>query len=133
MQVDFRPSRFWRVLSGIWLCLAVILIIVGQTIWRDRLSGMGFLIFWSSCFLSAIFAAVCALLDLWTIRRETRIENRRLFQETLKKIQGSTSVSDSESYSDSNAIDSVNDVDPNSSDNQDSATQSSPPLKGQQD
>ena len=118
MQVDFRPSRFWRVLSGIWLCLAVILIIVGQTVWRDRLSGMGFLIFWLSCFLSAILAAVCALLDLWTIRRETRLENRRLFHETLKKIQVTTSDSDSE------AIESESDVDPNSTTNQDSAAHS---------
>jgi hypothetical protein len=124
MQVDFRPSRFWRVLSGIWLCLAVILIIVGQTVWRDRLSGVGFLIFWSSCFLSAIFAAVCALLDLWTIRRETRIENRRLFHETLKKIQGSTSASDLDSDTDSRRTESESDVDPNSSANQDSAAQS---------
>ena len=122
MQVDFRPSRFWRVLSGIWLCLAVILIIVGQTVWRDRLSGMGFLIFWLSCFLSAILAAVCALLDLWTIRRETRLENRRLFHETLKKIQVTTSDSDSDS--DSEAIESESDVDPNSTTNQDSAAHS---------
>jgi hypothetical protein len=102
----------------------VILIIVGQTVWRDRLSGVGFLIFWSSCFLSAIFAAVCALLDLWTIRRETRIENRRLFHETLKKIQGSTSASDLDSDTDSRRTESESDVDPNSSANQDSAAQS---------
>ena len=126
MQVDFRPSRFWRVLSGIWLCLAVILIIGGQTVWQPRLSGMGFIVFWSACFLSAILAAICALLDLWTIRRETRMENRRLFHETLNKIQESTYDSESESTGADIRAET-------NSTNQDLVTPSQPPLNHEQD
>lgn len=87
MQEDFQPSRFWRIISGIWIGLAIGLIIGGQTWWKDDLSGLGFLIYWGACFMSAVFAAACALLDLMTIKRETKLENRRLFHETIEQIQ----------------------------------------------
>lgn len=89
MQEDFQPSRFWRIISSIWIGLAILLIIGGQTWWKDDLSGLGFLIYWGACFFSAVLAAACALLDLMTIKRETKIENRRLFHETIEQIQAS--------------------------------------------
>jgi len=69
------------------LALAFALLIWGQTVLRDRLSGAAFLFYWGICFLCTIASIVVALLDVRATRKRAREEHERLMKHTLDDVE----------------------------------------------
>jgi hypothetical protein len=76
-----------RWLGLLFLALAFGLLVWGQTVLRDRLKGMAFLIYWGCCFLFTFAAIVTALLDVRATRRRAREEHDHLLKRTLDEIE----------------------------------------------
>jgi hypothetical protein len=79
-----------------WLglfCLTVAagMLIWGQTLLKPYLEGVGFLIYWSFCFLFTFGAILIALLDVRAMRRRTRREQQELLQRTLDELENERS------------------------------------------
>lgn len=71
------------------LCLAtpVIMVILGQTALKASLDGVAFLVYWFLCFLFTFVAVFIALLDLRSVRRQTREEAEALLEQTLREAE----------------------------------------------
>lgn len=69
-----------------FLALAFGFLIWGQTVLRDRLTGIPFLVYWFFCFLFTIAAIVTALLDVRATRKRAQQEHEELIQRTLDEI-----------------------------------------------
>jgi hypothetical protein len=69
-----------------FLAMAFGLLIWGQTVLRDKLKGIPFLVYWLSCFVFTVAAIVTALLDMRATRKRARQEHEDLIQRTLEEI-----------------------------------------------
>ena len=85
MPLNTTVRRRW---VGV-LCLggAVLMLAAGQTVLRDRLHDIAFLVYWMICFGFTGLAVAVALLDARANRRRLREERRDLLEATLKDIQ----------------------------------------------
>ena len=81
--------------SGILLCLAFILVVLGFTVFADRLRQVSFLVYWLTCFLLTGTAAVTSLLDIMFVRRKLRKEQRELIASVLAEAQAEQARKDS--------------------------------------
>jgi hypothetical protein len=81
--VDARRRWF----GVFFLIVAGGMLIWGQTVFKSRLEGIGFIIYWLVCFWFTGLAMVTALLDIRTLRRRTRDQHRDLFRHTLEEIE----------------------------------------------
>ena len=83
-QKDIRR----RVLGAFFLLAAAGMLIVGETVLKERLRSlpMGFLIYWMACFIFVGLAVLMAVLDIAIVRRRVREEQRQLFEDTLAQI-----------------------------------------------
>jgi len=70
-----------------FLSLAFGFLIWGQTVLRDRLKGIPFLVYWFCCFLFTAAAIVIALLDVRATRKRVRREHDELIHRTLEEIE----------------------------------------------
>ena len=75
-----------RWLGLLFLALAFGFLVWGQTVLRDRLKGVAFLLYWSCCFLFTVAAIITALLDVRATRKQARREHENLVQRTLEEI-----------------------------------------------
>jgi|ERR1043166_1926194 hypothetical protein len=81
-------SVCWRRILGIaFLLLSGGLLLFGLTVFKPKLDGTAFLIYWFACFLFTVAAMLVALLDLQAIRRQSLEETRRVFERSLAKIE----------------------------------------------
>jgi hypothetical protein len=81
-------SVCWRRILGIaFLLLSGGLLLFGVTVFKPKLDGTAFLIYWFACFLFTVAAMLVALLDLQAIRRQSLEETRRVFERSLAKIE----------------------------------------------
>lgn len=69
------------------------MLIWGQTLLKPFLQGVGFLIYWSFCFVFTFGAIFIALLDVRAMRRRTRREQQELLQRTLQDVENEQSDS----------------------------------------
>ncbi len=69
----------------LFLAAAFGLLVWGQTVLRDRLAGVAFLIYWGLCFLCTMAAIVTALLDLRATRRAAQKDQEKLMERTLEE------------------------------------------------
>jgi membrane protein implicated in regulation of membrane protease activity len=69
-----------------FLALAFGFLIWGQTVLRDRLTGISFLAYWFCCFLFTMAAIITALLDVRATRKRAQQEHEELIQRTLDEI-----------------------------------------------
>jgi len=70
----------------LFLALAFGMLVWGQTVLRERLKGVPFLIYWSVCFVFTLAAIITALLDVRATRKRARREHEELIQRTLDEI-----------------------------------------------
>ena len=70
-----------------FLALAFGLLIWGQTVLRDRLSGLWFLVYWCVCFMFTFAAIGTALLDVRATRKRARAEHADLIRRTLEEVE----------------------------------------------
>src|ERR1051325_11612236 len=75
-----------------WLgtfCLAVAagMLIWGQTILKDYLRGLGYVLYWIGSFFFHLAAICIALVDLRVMRRRLRDEQKELVERTLEAVE----------------------------------------------
>jgi hypothetical protein len=85
MALDATARRRW--FGGAMLLAAVIVLIGGETLVKERLGLMASLICWLVCLVFTGLAILAAFLDVRALRRRTLQEQRDLFEATLKKIE----------------------------------------------
>jgi|ERR1043165_947013 hypothetical protein len=76
-----------RMLGLICLTVPVAMLILGQTVFKSALDGMAFVVYWLVCLCFTSAAIVIALMDLRSVRRQTREEARELLEKTLEEIE----------------------------------------------
>lgn len=76
-----------RWLGLLFLALAFGMLIWGQTVLRNRLHGLSFLIYWACCFLFTLAAIVTALLDVRATRKRAQEEHNELVRRTLEELE----------------------------------------------
>lgn len=76
-----------RWLGAFCLTVAAGMLIWGQTLLKPYLRDIGFLLYWSLCFLFTFGTIVIALLDIRALRQRTRREQRELLQRTLEEVE----------------------------------------------
>jgi hypothetical protein len=80
-------STLIRRLAGIFfLGLAVVLLVLGETVFAGRLRPFATLLYWSVCLLATLAAVGCALLDALDSLTRSRRERRALLEETLHQV-----------------------------------------------
>lgn len=66
----------------------------GQTVFKPYLEGLGYLFYWSICFLFTLLAILTALLDVRMLRRQTKNQHREVFKRTLSDFDLETPPKD---------------------------------------
>lgn len=72
--------RWWGLC---FLVLAAGMLVWGQTVFRHRLSGGGYLLYWTVCLALTCLALVVAWLDLRALRRRVRHEQQELVRRAV--------------------------------------------------
>jgi len=80
---DFLPHRKRGM---IFLIVAVVMLVLGETVLRNALSRIPFLLYWLGCFLCTGLAILFALRDVFGVQRQARIEQRELLEKTVNEI-----------------------------------------------
>ncbi len=85
MALHGTARRRW--LGALLLLAALGMLVAGQTVLKDRLKDLGFLLYWLVCFLFTGAALLVAYLDALALQRRSRRETRELLETTLGKIE----------------------------------------------
>jgi len=70
----------------IFLIIAVVMLILGETVLRNALGKVPFLIYWMGCFVFTGLAILFAFLDVAGVQRQARQQQRDLLENTIKEI-----------------------------------------------
>ncbi len=83
------PDNARRWIGAIFLTIAVLMVVLGQTVFEGNLRDLKFtfMVYWIACFGFTLMAVVIALLDVWIVRRKSRELERELIEETWNKVQ----------------------------------------------
>jgi hypothetical protein len=76
-----------RVIGAAALGVAVVLLVLGETVLKDKLSPVAFVLFWTLCFFFTISAILCAYFDLRALRQSTRRAHQELLESAFKEIE----------------------------------------------
>ena|SRR5258707_15508809 len=76
-----------RTFGMVCVMVPVGMVILGLTALKNTLDGLAFLVYWLICFLFTFAAIIVALIDLRSVRRQTREETHELFEKTLGDIE----------------------------------------------
>jgi hypothetical protein len=85
MALDATLRRRW--FGAVVLLVALGILICGETVLKGKLGDLTFIAYWLVCFALTGMAIVVAFLDARALQRQTRHEQRDLFETTLKQIQ----------------------------------------------
>ena len=85
-----------RVAAGIFLAAALLMLVLGQTVFAQKLKGLHYAVYWLTCFLFTGLAAITALIDVAMLRRQLRDEQRELIASTLADAQSEQARKSSE-------------------------------------
>jgi len=85
MSLNAKARRRW--FGTLCLLTAIGLLVAGETVLKGRLSPLGFLLYWTGCFVVTSLAALTALRDAACVRAESRQEQLAFFEETLRTIE----------------------------------------------
>ena len=69
-----------------FLGIAIVLLVLGQTLLKEQLGPITTLFYWTTCILSTLAAVICALLDALRSIGQSREERRALLEQTLREI-----------------------------------------------
>jgi hypothetical protein len=64
----------------------VLLLLLGQTLFRDAFGPLAAFLYWGMCFVLTLLAMVVALLDMMIVRRRARRQHRELLESTFGSI-----------------------------------------------
>ena len=85
MSEFFDKSR--RIIGAVFLGLALLMLVLGQTVLSQYLKQVCYILYWLICTVLTLLAASVALVDLASIKKASREEQRELIEETLRKIE----------------------------------------------
>jgi membrane protein implicated in regulation of membrane protease activity len=85
MVLDATARRRW--LGALVLLAALGMLIGGETILKEKLQNLGFILYWLVCLGFTSVAIVIAFLDARALQRRTHQEQHDLFDTTLKQIE----------------------------------------------
>jgi membrane protein implicated in regulation of membrane protease activity len=85
MELDAEGRRRW--LSGIALGGSLLMLVIGETALKGKLGAFPFVIYWLGCLTLLIVAFTGAIRLFRMVQERTREEQKKLLDETLKKIQ----------------------------------------------
>lgn len=85
MGLDATARRRW--FGAIVLAVALLMLILGQTIFEGKIRGVAFLAYWVICFVFVCLAIVVAFRDVKAVQDEVRSEQRTLLESALKDIE----------------------------------------------
>ncbi|HZR18264.1 MAG TPA: hypothetical protein VFE51_13310 [Verrucomicrobiae bacterium] len=85
MGLDATARR--RVIGALFLIAALGMLVVGQTLLKNHLRDLGFLVYWLLCFVFTGLAILVAFLDARALQYRTRREARELIEKTLGQIE----------------------------------------------
>jgi membrane protein implicated in regulation of membrane protease activity len=69
-----------------FLIAAVVMLILGETVFRSSLSKVPFIIYWMACFVLTAMAVLFAFLDVAGVQRQAREQQRELLEKTIREI-----------------------------------------------
>jgi hypothetical protein len=75
-----RSQIVLRIMGGTLLTACALMVVLGSTIFAERLSGLRFIFYWTWCLLLTCAAIVIALWDMLLVRRTSQRTRRELFQ-----------------------------------------------------
>jgi hypothetical protein len=96
----FPPQRKRGV---IFLIIAVVMLILGQTVLGHSLGKVPFLLYWMACFLFTGLAILFAFLDVAGVQRQARQQQRELLEKTINEIARQKEMKAKSSQSGQNA------------------------------
>ncbi|MFN7138544.1 MAG: hypothetical protein ACK4UN_04315 [Limisphaerales bacterium] len=79
-----RPRRITGV---VFLGIALLMLVLGQTVLDGRMGPFAFVLYWAVCATFTLSAASVALVDLMSVKKASREEQRGLIEETLEQIE----------------------------------------------
>lgn|SRR5690349_907013 len=85
MGLGATARRRW--FGAIVLAVALLMLVLGQTVLEGRIRGLGFVAYWVICFILVCLAIVVAFRDAKAVQHEVRSEQRELLESTLKDIE----------------------------------------------
>jgi hypothetical protein len=85
MSQDVNRRRRW--FGAGCIVGAVALLVLGETVFKERLHGAGFVLYWLACVVLTALAMLVALADAGAQLARTRSEHRELIEHTIQEIQ----------------------------------------------
>ncbi len=79
--LTYRGQLVVRSIGSILITGCAVMLVLGVSVWAERLQGRAFALYWSWCFLLAVAAIVAAMVDLFSLRRASKRSRRELFRE----------------------------------------------------
>ncbi len=83
--MDSTAKRRW--FGALVLFAALAMLVGGETLLKEQLKGLAFVVYWLICMVCTGLAIVAAFLDLRALQRRTRQEHRDLVQTTIQDIE----------------------------------------------
>lgn len=80
--MDATARRRW--FGAVVLLSALAMLILGDTILKGRLIGLGYLLYWLGCFTLTALAMGVAFLDVRALQERARKEQRELIEKTFQ-------------------------------------------------
>ena len=85
MSADSKSRR--RKIGTVCIAIAILMLIVGETVLRNKLSGIPMICYWLACFILTAIAAGAAVIDAARVGIESRDAQKSLIEDTLKEIE----------------------------------------------
>ena len=70
----------------IFLAVALLMLILGETALRHSLSKAAFVVYWTGCFIFTALAILFSFLDVASVQRRARAQQRDLLEKTIGEI-----------------------------------------------
>jgi hypothetical protein len=84
-MADFPASKK-RWASGILLGIALLMLILGQTVLTSSLHNRAFIAYWLACFMVTGLAAIVALLDFFSLQRRARAQEKKIMEKAFREM-----------------------------------------------
>ena len=70
----------------IFLGIALLMLILGETVLRQSLGKAAFVVYWMVCFVFTALAILFSFLDVAGVQRQARAQQRELLEKTIGEI-----------------------------------------------
>lgn len=85
MTTTAKTRRRW--FGTVCLVSAILMLVAGETVLHEWLSGIALIVYWLGCLVLTALAAMTALVDAARVREEQRQEQHALIENTLRQIE----------------------------------------------